>query len=189
MSTKTEIKDITDVKRRHGRVTSEQKPSIVFDYNKYMGGIDTFDMMLYSYLDERRTVKYWKKVAFNMFARMITNAYVSYIKRTVKTTTRNHCHDSILLFKLLMTLQENGLHFEMAWTQQLVAITVEEVLEWKNCQGKRKRHALFVQREGLTSRLTGKEPEQYVLSARKDAMVLASRNISVPKVLKKILCK
>lgn len=26
-----------------------------------MGGIDTSDMVVYSYLNERRTVKYWKK--------------------------------------------------------------------------------------------------------------------------------
>jgi hypothetical protein len=33
---------------------------------------------LYSYLDERRTVKYWKKIAFNIFSRMILNSYIIY---------------------------------------------------------------------------------------------------------------
>lgn len=37
------------------------KPKTVLDYNKYMGGVDTNDMMLYCYLDEQRTVRYWKK--------------------------------------------------------------------------------------------------------------------------------
>lgn len=78
LSTNTTIGDAEDIKRRHGRVTNEQKPSIILDYNKYMGGIDTFDMMLYSYLDERRTVKYWKKVVFNLFPRMVTNSYITY---------------------------------------------------------------------------------------------------------------
>lgn len=51
---------------------------MVLDYNQHMGGIDTFDMMLYAYLDERRTMKYWKKAVFNIFSRMVLNSYVIY---------------------------------------------------------------------------------------------------------------
>jgi hypothetical protein len=36
-----------------------------------MGGNDSSDMMLYTYLDERQTVCYWKKVAFNILARKL----------------------------------------------------------------------------------------------------------------------
>lgn len=43
-----------------------------------MGAIDGFDQMLYCYLDERRTVKYWKKVTFNLFSRMLLNSYILY---------------------------------------------------------------------------------------------------------------
>lgn len=43
-----------------------------------MGGIDGTDQMLYTYLDERRSMKTWKKVIFNIFARMVLNAYVLY---------------------------------------------------------------------------------------------------------------
>ena len=42
--------------------------------------IDGNDIMTYFYLDERRTVKYWKKVAFNMIARMVLNAYLLYLE-------------------------------------------------------------------------------------------------------------
>ena len=41
-----------------------------------MGGIDTSDVMLYTYLDEKRTVKYWKRICFNIFSRMILNSYM-----------------------------------------------------------------------------------------------------------------
>ena len=37
-------------------------------------------MLTYFYFDERRTVKYWKKVAFNMIARMVLNAYLLYLE-------------------------------------------------------------------------------------------------------------
>jgi hypothetical protein len=40
-----------------------------------MGGINSSDMMLYAYLDERQTVCYWKKVAINIIARMVMNSY------------------------------------------------------------------------------------------------------------------
>ena len=43
-----------------------------------MGGVDASDDMLYSYLDERRTVKYWRKIAFNIFSRTILNSYIIY---------------------------------------------------------------------------------------------------------------
>ncbi|XP_021936450.1 piggyBac transposable element-derived protein 4-like [Zootermopsis nevadensis] len=54
------------------------KPEIITTYNKFMGGIDTSDMVLYTYVDERRTIKYWKKVAFNIIARMVLNSYILY---------------------------------------------------------------------------------------------------------------
>ncbi|XP_026667264.1 piggyBac transposable element-derived protein 4-like isoform X1 [Ceratina calcarata] len=68
----------TIVIRRRNQEREVQKPALIHDYNKYMGGIDVSDMMIYSYLDERRTVKYWKKVVFSIFARMVLNAYILY---------------------------------------------------------------------------------------------------------------
>ena len=47
-----------------------------------MGGVDTSDMMLYSYLDERRAIKYWKKAVFSIFSRMVLNAYILYQQNT-----------------------------------------------------------------------------------------------------------
>ena len=43
-----------------------------------MNRVDESNKMLYTYLDKRRTVKYWKKVVFNIFARMVLNAYIIY---------------------------------------------------------------------------------------------------------------
>jgi hypothetical protein len=60
---------------RHGGMP-QMKPRIVKSYKKFMGGIDSSVIMLYTYLDERRTVRYWKKVAFNIVARMVLNSYI-----------------------------------------------------------------------------------------------------------------
>jgi len=71
----------SDVKpTARNRNEPQKKPDVILDYNRYMGGIDGNDMMTYFYLDERRTVKYWKKVAFNMIARMVLNAYLLYLE-------------------------------------------------------------------------------------------------------------
>jgi hypothetical protein len=41
-----------------------------------MGGINSSDLILYTFLDERQTVHCWKKVAFNIIARMVLNNYI-----------------------------------------------------------------------------------------------------------------
>lgn len=53
-----------------------------------MRGIDGTDQMLYTYLDERRSMKPWKKVIFNIFGRMMLNAYVLYKLNTEKPMSR-----------------------------------------------------------------------------------------------------
>lgn len=51
---------------------------MITKYNMYVGGIYTSDQMLYCYQDERRTLNYWRKVAFNIIVRMILNSYMLY---------------------------------------------------------------------------------------------------------------
>jgi hypothetical protein len=41
-----------------------------------MGGIYSSDMMLYIYMAARRAVRYWKKISFNIIARMVLNRYI-----------------------------------------------------------------------------------------------------------------
>lgn len=68
----------TSEKRKRGTNEMVEKPDIILEYNRYMGGVDVADMMLYTYLDERRTVKYWKKVVFHIMSRMVVNSYILY---------------------------------------------------------------------------------------------------------------
>ncbi|XP_076637467.1 piggyBac transposable element-derived protein 4 isoform X1 [Colletes latitarsis] len=77
ISTEALAANVTLIQNRYGRERQKTKP-----YNNYMGGVDESDKMLYTYLDERRTVKYWKKVTFNIFTRMVLNSYLLY-KETV----------------------------------------------------------------------------------------------------------
>lgn len=89
LSTKGTAKSVEKIKRRGNDNVVKIKPELINTYNMYMGGVDSSDQMLYCYLDERRTVKYWKKVVFNIFARMILNAYIIYKENcTGKQLTR-----------------------------------------------------------------------------------------------------
>ncbi|CAL7933000.1 unnamed protein product [Xylocopa violacea] len=82
LSTHVTAANKTSLIRRRNQEMEVEKPALVHDYNKYMGGIDVSNMMVYSYLDERRTVKYWKKVVFSIFARVVLNAYILYPHNT-----------------------------------------------------------------------------------------------------------
>ena len=75
------------------------KPSVITEiYNKYMGGVDCHDQMLYAYHDERKTVKVWKKVVFNLISQMLLNAYAIYIQNTsdTKKLIRKHFNLSVI---------------------------------------------------------------------------------------------
>lgn len=66
-------------------------------YNHFMGGVDGNEQMIYCYLDESRTLKYWKKDTFNMFARMVLNAYIIYSENaSEKVIFRYHFTLSII---------------------------------------------------------------------------------------------
>ena len=58
------------------------KPKCIVKYNKYMGGVDLNDMLTSFYSDNRKTVKLWKRIVFNLFQRYVINAYVLYTKNT-----------------------------------------------------------------------------------------------------------
>lgn len=99
VSSHSDATEVECTKRRHGRVTTEKKPAMVSDYTKHMGGIDTFDMMLYAYLDERRTFKYWKKAVFNMFSRIVLNSYIIYKENKVQ-----HGQNPISRYKFVVSI-------------------------------------------------------------------------------------
>lgn len=69
------------------------KPNIVLDYNKFMGGVDSSDMMTNVYADMRRSVKWYRKLVFHLSDLSVTNAYILYKKTTGKDIT----HSSFLL--------------------------------------------------------------------------------------------
>lgn len=59
-------------------------------------------------LDERRSVKYWKRVAFNIINRVVLNAYVIYNERVEsKAISRLDFMSSIIFLILCQWMNEN----------------------------------------------------------------------------------
>lgn len=53
-------------------------PESVADYNKYMGGVDKQDQMTATYRADKRSVKWWRKVATWILETAVFNAYIAY---------------------------------------------------------------------------------------------------------------
>lgn len=109
LSTKCKAENERKSKRRAASVRITDKPKMIRNYNSYMGGIDGNDQMFYQYLDDRRTLKIWKKVTFNIIARMMLNSYIIYHNNTDKPLNRLHYTVSVIedLAKDWLALQEN----------------------------------------------------------------------------------
>lgn len=83
---------------------------MVRNYNDFMGGVDGSDQMLQQYLDDRKTNKFWKKVTFNIFGRMIINSYVLYKLNTKKPLS--HLEYTVSIIEDLSTewlIQQEGI--------------------------------------------------------------------------------
>ena len=62
------------------RHRQQNMPEAVRFYRLHMGGVDLGDMRLYHFLDERKTIKWTKKVLFSLLGRALLNAFIIYDK-------------------------------------------------------------------------------------------------------------
>jgi Transposase IS4 len=69
--------DITYI-NRSGSTTQVAIPSVVLDYNKYKGGVDTIDQMRESYSIGRKSKKWWPNLVWWLIDMCILNAYSLY---------------------------------------------------------------------------------------------------------------
>lgn len=80
---------------------AKKKAVTVLDYNKYMGGISQSDRMLYFYLDERKTIRYWKIVIFNLLSRMLLNVHVLYKENSAEKIINSRYKFNISVIEVL----------------------------------------------------------------------------------------
>ena len=58
------------------RGKTKTKPSAIFDYNKFMGGVDISDKQICHYASERSTRRYWKKIFQNLLDISVLNSWI-----------------------------------------------------------------------------------------------------------------
>ena len=74
---------------KKNRATGEllKKPSIVIQYDKYMGGVDRADQMLNYTPFPGKTMKWWKRLFFHLVNMAVMNAYLLYKSLTDNPVT------------------------------------------------------------------------------------------------------
>lgn len=66
-------------------------PTIITDYNQYMGGVDLMDQHLSYYsLTTRRTLKWWKKVFWRLVDISIVNAWIIFRHNNPESDIKSH---------------------------------------------------------------------------------------------------
>ena len=96
---------VTELRRsRHAPGGREdiRKPSVIEEYNKYMGGVDKGDQLLSYYGFTHRTVKWWRRAFFHLLDVAIVNAYILYTISPHTGHRLNHEHFRIELAKELL---------------------------------------------------------------------------------------
>lgn len=79
--------EITSVNRRQrdGSMNVVPCPSVVKDYNKFMGGVDKADMLKSLYEISRKSKKWWHRIFFHFVDVTVTNAYIIFRERSPNT--------------------------------------------------------------------------------------------------------
>ena len=65
-------------RRAEGGQEYIEKPRVVEEYNRHMGGVDKSDQYLVYYSFGHRTLKWWKRIFFHLLDVAIVNAYILY---------------------------------------------------------------------------------------------------------------
>ena len=73
---------LTTVPSQNPHVPPQEKPVVVDSYNQYMNGVDIADQYAVYYSFVRKTVKWWRKVAFWLLGTAMVNSYVLYKEST-----------------------------------------------------------------------------------------------------------
>ena len=80
----------TKVDRQHVQLELRQ-PKCIHDYNKKMGGVDSFDQQAAAYRALRRTRKYWKSIFLDIIDVAAVNSFIMFeIARTHSAVLKLH---------------------------------------------------------------------------------------------------
>lgn len=76
--------EMVEVHNKYGK--SKLKPLPISEYNKFMSGIDRQDQMMSYYHWERKTLRWYKKIALHFLQITLLNSFLLYCKNVKKIT-------------------------------------------------------------------------------------------------------
>ena len=91
------------IRQATGGIQEIQKPKMIDEYNNYMGGVDKGDQLLSYYGFNHRTVKWWKRAAFQLIDISIVNSYIMY-RQSKQECYLNHEQFRIRLAEELLSV-------------------------------------------------------------------------------------
>lgn len=91
--------EMIEVRRKRGEVVV--KPKAIAKYNEFMSGIDRQDQMLSYYACERKTLRWYKKLAIHLMSIMFLNSYLLF--KECNNTRMNYYDFRIIVIKKLLS--------------------------------------------------------------------------------------
>ena len=82
-------------KRAEGGREKVEKPVVVAEYNKFMGGVDKADQFLSYYGFSHRTVRWWRRAFFFLLDMAVVNSYIIYTQKY--TSSRRFTHEQYII--------------------------------------------------------------------------------------------
>ncbi|XP_046395730.1 piggyBac transposable element-derived protein 4-like [Ischnura elegans] len=92
--------EMIEVANRRGKIS--KKPSVVAEYNKFMGGIDRADQIISYYPVERRSLRWYLKLGIHMFQILLNNSQILHNKFSSQHMSLQNFRESViasLIFK------------------------------------------------------------------------------------------
>lgn len=103
--------EVTRREKNRNQVEIVNKPAVIVDYNKMMGGVDTADHYVSSYMFVRKSKKWWRKMFFWLLDITVVNSFLLYnmdMQNKGKTTIDSKKFREMLILELVGETRNTG---------------------------------------------------------------------------------
>ena len=100
-----------------GGVEVVRKPTVIEEYNSYMGDVDRADQLVTYYEYPHHSKKWWKRVFFHLLDTALVNSYILY---TLSNSSKRHLSHIEFQFQVAsgLTTKESSTPHKTLWTSQ-----------------------------------------------------------------------
>ena len=91
-----------------GGIETVQKPTMIVDYNTFMGGVDKADQLVTYYGFSHHSKKWWKRAFVHLLDTTMVNAYLLYCS-TVRSTSQRLTHVDFRLSVAMALIEKSEL--------------------------------------------------------------------------------